>query len=163
MYTEINKLPVTSKVWIYQSDRILTQEEVNSLAEDTRQFVTSWTAHNQDLKGGFEIPFNAFLVIAVDESLNEASGCSLDKKFHFIRSAGERMGIDFLNRKNIAYLNNGELVLTNFDEFDKLLQRGEVNGDTIVFNNLVSSMQEYRQSWKIALKDSWHLQLLQKN
>jgi hypothetical protein len=163
MYTDINKLPGTSKVWIYQSDRLLTQEEVTGLADETKQFITSWTAHNQDLKGGFEIPFNAFLVIAVDESLNEASGCSLDKKFHFVRSIGEKLGIDFLNRQNIAYFEKDKLALTNFEKFDKLLQDGKVNSDTIVFNNLVSTLYEYRQGWKIALKDSWHMQLLQKN
>jgi hypothetical protein len=163
MYTDINKLPGSSKVWVYQSDRQLTQSEAERLAAETKQFITSWTAHNQDLRGGFEIPFNTFLVIAVDESLNEASGCSLDKKFHFIRSTGENLGIDFLNRKNIAYLRNGEVVLTNFNEFEKLLRQGEVNDDTIVFNNLVSSVQEYRQDWQKALKDSWHMQLLQKN
>ena len=74
-----------SRVWIYQSDRKLTADEVVQIQMNLDNFTRSWTAHNNQLKAKAEIRYNRFLVLIVDESQAGASGCSIDKSVNFMK------------------------------------------------------------------------------
>lgn len=68
-----------SRVWIYQSDRKLTDPEVGKIQQELDDFTIGWTAHNNQLKARAEIRYNRFLILIVDESQAGASGCSIDR------------------------------------------------------------------------------------
>ena len=74
-----NNLPDSSRVWVYQSNRAFTQEELVELKNELDQFGASWEAHGTKLNSAIEIYYNQFIVIFVDESGQEATGCSIDK------------------------------------------------------------------------------------
>ena len=78
MFTAYKNLPNNSRVWIYQSDREFNNKEVELIKEESEDFINQWTRHGDDLKGSFTIKYNHFLVLAVDESYNNISGCSID-------------------------------------------------------------------------------------
>ncbi|MGB0879774.1 MAG: ABC transporter ATPase, partial [Polaribacter sp.] len=77
MFTAYKNLPDNSRIWIYQSDREFTQEEIEKITQKATHFINQWTRHGEDLKGSFTIKYNQFLVLAVDEGFNNVSGCSI--------------------------------------------------------------------------------------
>lgn len=85
MYIPFNQLPTHARIWIYQSDRALTDSEVDALKPVLTQFVTEWTSHGQTLQASAEIFHNRFLVIANDEDVNSPSGCSIDASVRFVK------------------------------------------------------------------------------
>jgi len=145
-----------SRVWIYQSNRAFTAEEQSKIEKDLNAFTAQWEAHGAQLKAKGELRYNRFVILVVDEVQASASGCSIDRSVGFIRDLEKDYGVNMFDRFNMAYKKNNEVYSCNRDEFEALLQAGEINGDTIVFNNMVQTKAELDANWEVALKDSWH-------
>jgi hypothetical protein len=148
-----------SRVWIYQSDRELYDEQVKELQEILNNFTAEWTAHNHQLKAKAEIRYNRFLILVVDESQAGASGCSIDKSVNFIKKIEQQFGIHLFDRFNLAYREGEKVLSTPRHHFEELLKSGKINTDTIVFNNLVQDLQQLETKWEVPFKNSWHAQL----
>ncbi len=155
MLVNFKTLPNDSRIWIYQSDRILTDQEVQQCLIQTENFINDWTAHQADLKASVQILYNHFIVIAVDRNYNEASGCSIDKKVNFIKQLGTSIHVDFFNRMQIAYLAGEIIQLTDMHKFAEEVKSGKLSNDIIMFNNLVTTIKQYNEEWKTPVKNSW--------
>ena len=154
-------LPGSSKVWIYQSDREFSNEECDAIREQLNDFVKSWAAHGSKLMGAGELFYNRFLVLFIDEQQVIASGCSVDSSVNFVKSLEAKYSTDFFNRLNIAYRNdNSEIKLSPMGEFENLVKEGKLNENSIVFNNLVTSLDEFQSEWEVPIKNSWHSRFL---
>ncbi|MCY4778246.1 ABC transporter ATPase [Sphingobacterium sp. UT-1RO-CII-1] len=149
------------KVWIYQANRFFTANELELLRGDLSEFVKQWTAHGDRLLGSFEIKYNLFIILKVDESQAMVTGCSIDKSVHLLKDIASRLNIDLFDRTLIAYrLNsNTPIELVSRDQFERLIREGIVNEKTTVFNNLLTNGEEFTTKWEVSLKDSWHGQV----
>ncbi len=148
-----------SKIWIYQSDRELGEQETRKLQLLLNKFADSWTAHNQQLKAAAQVIHNRFIVLLVDESLAGASGCSIDKSVRFMQDVEQEFGIELFDRFNTAYVEDGAIKSAKREELEVLLKSGKINGETVVFNNLVTNLQEFETKWRVPLKNSWHVRV----
>ena len=160
MYVTSETLPDHSRIWIYQCSRELTNDELVSIGALTKQFLEGWTAHNQVLKAGYEIRYSRFLILMIDEKTAGASGCSIDKSVHFMQSLEKKYGVTFMDRMKFAYKDDGRVEVISRNEFNDLYSKGRLNGNTTVFNNLITTKQELNANWEVALKESWHKELL---
>ena len=154
--TPYNEMPDTARVWIYQAQKAFSDATVASLNPQLDQFVAAWTSHNNALKAWGGILHNQFIVIMVDESQAGASGCSIDKSVAFVKNIEQTTGINLFDRLTFTYLEGAEVRSAHKDEFEQLYQKGEINDQTLVFNNLVKNKAELDHSWTVALSDSWH-------
>ena len=162
MNTSLTYLAAHSRVWIFQADRFLNEKEILLVNLTMNEFIPNWASHGNDLYGGFELKDALFLIVAVDEAQSPASGCSIDSLTRVIKDLGARLKVDFFNRLNIAYLNTvGKLELVSMSTFKELIQAGEVNENTMVFNNLVQNRGELNERWQTEVKNSWHTNLFQ--
>jgi hypothetical protein len=148
-----------SRVWVYQSDRKLTDNEVELIQQQLNIFTTGWTAHNNQLHSKAEIRYNRFLILIVDETQAGASGCSIDKSVNFLKKLEQEFNINLFDRFNLAYREAGEVLSLPRNNFEELLKQGSINTNTIVFNNLVQNLNELETKWEVPFKDSWHIQL----
>lgn len=148
-----------SRVWVYQSDRKLTADEVVQIQVQLDNFTHSWTAHNNQLKAKAEIRYSRFLVLIVDESQAGASGCSIDKSVNFMKQLEQQFDLSLFDRFNLAYRDGEEVVSVPRQQFEELLKQGTINTETIVFNNLAQNVTELETKWEVPFKDSWHIQL----
>ncbi|MCQ6958620.1 ABC transporter ATPase [Mucilaginibacter aquariorum] len=148
-----------SRVWVYQSDRKLTDAEALQIQVQLDNFTTGWTAHNHQLLAKAEIRYNRFLILIVDESQAGASGCSIDKSVNFMKQLEQQFGINLFDRFNLAYRDGEEVVSVPRHQFEELLKTGKINTETVVFNNLAQNLTELQTKWEVPFKDSWHIQL----
>jgi hypothetical protein len=148
-----------SRVWVYQSDKKLTDEVVAQIQQRLDDFTTQWTAHNNQLKAKGEVRYNRFLILIVDETQAGASGCSIDKSVHFMQTLEREFGINLFDRFNLAYREADEVRSLPRHGFEDLLKNGTINSNTIVYNNLVQNLSELETKWEVPFKDSWHIQL----
>lgn len=160
MICEFENLPNDSRVWIYQSNRKLTEEEVAGIALQTKTFLTQWTAHGADLEAGFEIRHHRFLIIGLNQTNASASGCSIDASVRFIQSLQEQFKVDLLDKMNVTYYNGDFIAHKSLLDFKKMAKNRSVSGNTVVFNNLVTTKEEYLEHWEVPAKDSWHNRFL---
>jgi hypothetical protein len=148
-----------SRVWVYQSDRKLTDAEALQAQVLLDNFTTGWTAHNNQLLAKAEIRYNRFLILIVDESQVGASGCSIDKSVNFMKQLEQQFGINLFDRFNLAYRDGEEVLSVPRHQFEELLKTGKINTETVVFNNLAQNLTELQTKWEVPFKDSWHIQL----
>lgn len=154
------ELAADSRVWIYQSNRKLTDKEAREIKTHGEDFIAGWAAHGADLKAAFDVFYNQFIVLFADESQVKASGCSIDSSVRFIKEIEKAYKIDLFDRLNLAYEENGEVNTTRMNEFQEGLAEGKFDETTIVFNNLVETKGDFDTKWKVQVRDSWHAQLV---
>lgn len=156
MITAFSELPDDSRIWIYQSNRKFSDEEVAAIILKTETFLKGWTAHGANLEAGFEIKYNRFIILGLNQANASASGCSIDASVHFIQSLEKEFGIELLDKMNVTFYSGEYLAYKPLDEFKKMAKKHAISGKTIVFNNLVNTKAEYIENWEVPAKDSWH-------
>ena len=162
MNSSFANLNSNSRVWVFQSDRFLTENEANHIRKYMDAFMPEWASHGNDLYGGYSVEKNLFLVVGVDESKIPASGCSIDSLTRVVKELGKTLSIDFFNRMAIAYENKaGEIIIVSLPDFKRLIIESKINENTIVFNNLITTKKDFDTNWQTPVKNSWHTNLFQ--
>ncbi|RKR07162.1 hypothetical protein CLV91_3147 [Maribacter vaceletii] len=156
MLVDFKELPNSSRVWIYQCSRSFSEQELEAINKDFKTFITDWTAHGSDLKAGFEIKYNRFIVLALDQSLNAATGCSIDASVHFIMQLEKKYDVLLLDKMNVSYKQGEYVAYKPLIDFKKMAKNKAVSLKTIVFNNLVANKGEYLEHWEVPASESWH-------
>ena len=161
MYIPFNTLPPEAKIWIYQSSRPLTIEEQEYISAALSNFIDGWQAHGADLKSSFYLYYHRFLVIAIDEADQNATGCSIDASMHTLKEIEKALDINLFDRMSIAYKDDSGMVGScSRSEFKTMIKDSEIDENTIVFNNMLTTKKEFDQSWEVKAKDSWHARML---
>lgn len=148
-----------SRVWIYQANRSLTGEEQELIQQKLNDFTSQWLAHGHALAAQGEIRHQQFIILSVDEEVTGATGCSIDKSVYLMKEIENEFNLNLFDRFRIAYRVGDEVLNCSRQEFEQLLNTGEINPETIVFNNMISSRKELERSWETPLKNSWHAQV----
>ncbi len=155
MYVPFDQLPDHSRLWIYQSSRPFSREEQLQISVGLRTFCEQWNAHQQPLNSSFDIRFDRFIILSVDEGVHAASGCSIDSSVAVIRQIAEQFGVDMFNRLDQALLLDKQVVVKSQAEIKKELAAETLSEDTKVFNNLVKDLAEFKSGWIVPIADSW--------
>jgi hypothetical protein len=160
MLVDFNTLPETSRVWIYQANRSFTENEIEEIKSKLDVFIENWTAHGSDLQSGYEVKYKRFIVIALNQSLNVATGCSIDSSVHFIQQLEKEYNIDLMDKMNVSYKQGEYVAYKTLIDFKKMAKQRAVSKNTIVFNNLVANKAEYLENWEVPASESWHSRFL---
>ncbi|MFT5104003.1 MAG: hypothetical protein ACI86C_001664 [Candidatus Latescibacterota bacterium] len=160
MLTPFKDLPENARVWVYQSNRKLSDEELSIVETKASEFLKIWTAHGSHLEAGFEIKYNRFIVIGLNQTNASASGCSIDASVRFIQSLEKEFEIDLLDKMNVTFYNGDFIAHKSLLDFKKMAKSRSVSSNTVVFNNLVNTKAEYLENWEVPAKESWHNRFL---
>ncbi len=160
MLVSFDSLPDHARIWIYPSNRKLSEDEVKLVKERTTDFLSQWTAHGADLMASFEVPYDRFLVIGLNQAQAAASGCSIDASVRFIQSLQEELGVDLLDKMNVTFYSGEHIAHKPLIEFKKMAKNKSVSRNTVVFNNLVNTKEEYQNHWEVPAHESWHNRFL---
>lgn len=145
-----------SKVWIYQSNRRFTDQETAEIQNILNDFVAQWTAHGHQLKAKAEVFHHYFIVLTVDQEVANATGCSIDSSVRVIKEIESKFGLDLFDRFNMAYKIGDDVHVATKEDFETLISIKKIGLETIVFNNLVQTLEDFEQKWEVPLQDSWH-------
>ena len=156
MLVDFNTLPDSARIWIYQSSRSFTPEELEAITAELDDFITHWTAHGQGLKSGYEVRYKRFIIIGLDQSNQAATGCSIDASVHFIQQLEKKYKVELLDKMNVSYKQGEFVAYKTLLEFKAMGKQKAISKNTIVFNNLVATKGEYKEHWEVAASESWH-------
>jgi hypothetical protein len=160
MYTAYHNLPNNARVWIYQSERAFAQDEIDFISENAKVFIEQWTRHGDDLKGSFTIKYDQFLILAVDESFNDVSGCSIDASVRFVQALEKKLNVDLMDKMNISFKDQENINIVKMPVFREFAKAQKITPETIVFNNMVATKEEVEIKWEVPANESWHKRFL---
>ena len=160
MLVPFSDLPDHSRVWIYQSSRKFSDEEVSVIQEQMDLFLAQWTANGSDLEAGLEVRYNRFIIIGLNQDNASASGCSIDASVRFIQQLQTQFDVDLLDKMNVTFYSGDFIAHKSLLDFRKMAKNRSVSRDTIVFNNLVTTKEDYLEHWEVPAHESWHNRFL---
>ena len=165
----VNLMPEDARVWVYQSNRIISDWELTAIEKVGSKFITDWTSHGANLKASFDVRYNRFIIIAVDEKQATASGCGIDKSINFVKGLEKQFDLNLFDRMDVAYRHGNEIKTCHLNNLlEELIRSGlySENGNKedankiIVFNNMVSTKKQFDTEWEINLQQSWQSRVL---
>ena len=69
MYVPFESLPTDSRIWIYQSNRKFSDDEMNEIETALQAFLVNWSAHGTSLESSYKLRYNRFIILAVNHSM----------------------------------------------------------------------------------------------
>lgn len=141
------EFPDKSKIWLYQSDRALSEAEMKELETELVDFAEEWAAHGNQLSAAAKVLNPYFSIMVVNDDLVLPSGCSVDTKVKYIKELGEKMKVNFFDRMRVTLEENGELKQIHFSELGK-------HKEALVFDPLLNSLGEFRKGWPKVIQES---------
>ena len=104
--------------------------------------------------------YNQFLVLAVDEGFNNVSGCSIDSSVRFVQDVEKTLKVDMMNKMNISFRDGEFINSVKMNVFKEYVDNHKITSETIVFNNMISTKQDFKTLWEVPLTKSWHKRFL---
>ena len=101
MLVDFNTTNDQSRIWIYAAEQKLTNEQENHILKAISDHLQNWEAHKVSLTAVVTILENHFIIIALDETKNGASGCSIDTLQNTIQNLEKELSVSLLNRLNV--------------------------------------------------------------
>jgi hypothetical protein len=157
---EYTTLPDETRIWIYQSNRPFPPEEVSVLKDYVNRFAQNWVSHNRQLRAVGDVLFDRFIILMVDETQADASGCSIDKSVHFLKQVEQAYGVDLFDRLIFTWKEGDQVCSATRDEFSRLYAEGVISDETLVFDNLVKTKGDLEKAWLKPLGQSWHKRMI---
>ncbi|MFL9484519.1 hypothetical protein ACI6Q2_17185 [Chitinophagaceae bacterium LWZ2-11] len=145
----------TSRVWIYQSSRLFSIPEAFQIEEMLENFLATWNTHGTPVKGYANLFFGQFIVIMADETAAGVSGCSTDSSVRVIKQIEQAFKVDMFNRQNLAFVLKEKVQMLPLSQLDYAIQNSFITGDTLYFNNLISTKDDLLNKWIVPAKDTW--------
>jgi len=160
MQNELTKLipadfPDNARVWVYQSSRPFVEKEEIEINEQLHHFYANWQAHGAPVKGWAKLLYRQFIVIIADETNVEVSGCSTDSSVRVIKSLERQYDVNFFDRMTITFLRNEKAEMLPFNQVQYAIDKGYINKDTYLFNNIVTNKKDLMEQWLVPLSESW--------
>ncbi|MBT6649896.1 MAG: ABC transporter ATPase, partial [Flavobacteriales bacterium] len=149
MLADFHTLPDSSRIWLYASEKALTTDQQNHILTYIAEHLKGWNAHKVPLTAGVTILENHFIVIALDENKNGASGCSIDTLQKTIQELEKDLSIALMNRLNVFY-KIGEIikVIPSF-------KLGVIANEDTLFYDLTIQRKEELSNYLKPIKEGW--------
>lgn len=153
---KFDSLPDHSRIWIYQSPREFSSDELQSIIKKAESFLEIWTSHGAAMDAGIAVLHKRFIIVAVDERTAPPSGCGIDKSVKFIKDISSELNIDLLDRMNVAFRKGDHVESLTLSEFEEAVRSNKISLDVRVFNNLVDQKGRLVTDWEVPASQSWH-------
>jgi len=162
MYIPFEQLPNQSRVWVYQANRPLLADEMEQISSFLTHEMNAWAAHGAPLNASFEIRFDQVVIVAVNEDINEASGCSIDASTRWFKSLGETFQIDFFDRQ-IAKIQGEQISLIPITSIKDFILSANLSEEDFIIPPQTSDLGQYRNQWLQTVRESWLKKYLAKS
>jgi hypothetical protein len=154
-------LPDASRVWIFGSDRPLTEEGTTTLLKGVEEYLTDWKAHGEPLTVASQFRDARFLVVGVDQSTTGATGCSIDGLFRVLQGLEGKVGASLVGGGRVFYRDaTASVQSASRTEVPALAASGAITKDTVVFDTSITDLGHFRSGFEKRAKESWVKEML---
>ena len=155
MLVDFNTTAEQSRIWIYAAEQKLTNEQENHILKSISDYLQNWEAHKVSLTAGVTILESHFIVVALDDSKNGASGCSIDTLQNTIQDLEKELSISLLNRLNIFCRIDDEIECM---PTSKLAEN--TNKETLFYDLTIQKKSEL-SNWLKPIEEGWCATIIQ--
>jgi hypothetical protein len=156
MIVDYNALPGTAKVWVYPSNRKFYDTEIEGIHEKIKTFLERWKSDDENFQVSYQFLYNRFIVFFADDSTTPLEIADIDASVQFILQLQQEHKVDLLDKMNVCFKQGEYVQYKDLKDFKKLLKNKAVTGKSIVFDNLITTKEEFDAYWEGPISDSWY-------
>ena len=153
-------LPDDARVWVFATGARLAGAGEAALLATVDDFLARWAAHGVPLRCARDWRDAHFLAVGVDQSVEGASGCSIDGLFRALRALEPSLGTTLLAGGRVYWRDAaGAVQHADRARFRALAQQGDLEAGTPVFDTTLTTAGAWRAGFERPLAHSWHAQV----
>ncbi|MGJ8745249.1 ABC transporter ATPase [Polaribacter sp.] len=160
MFVDHSLIPEDAKVWIYPSSRKFYPNEIEEVEQKVKTFVENWKSDDENFKASYQFLYNRFLIIFADDVTAPLQNSDIDASVSFILELQQLYNVELLDKMNVCFKQGEFVQYKELKDFKKLVKNKAVTAKTIVFDNLITTKQDYDTFWEVAIEDSWYRRFL---
>lgn len=145
----------SSRVWIYQCNRIFFMSELLDIETMLQEFVTNWKSHGTPVKGYANIFFGRFVVLMADENATGVSGCSTDSSVRLIKAIESKYNVNMFDRLLLAFYIKDKVEQIPLSQLSYAITNNFITPDTLYFDNTILTKKDLMERWPSPVKQTW--------
>jgi hypothetical protein len=150
-----SQLPDSARVWVFGSDHPLVGAPADTLLASVDQFLSEWKAHGIPLRCARDWRDGRFLVVGVDVTEENASGCSVDGLFRTLQQIERVIGSRLVGGGRVFYRTDSKVETATREEFVLRVKEGAIQHDTAVFDTSLTEAGDWRRKFEQPATKSW--------
>lgn len=160
-------LPDASRAWVYTCNRTLSAFECQEVKKALDVFIKGWAAHGKPLHAQATVVLDQFVVLAVDESMQATTGCSIDASVAALKGLGSASpslaDLDLFDRSWVVHRKGGneaQWSRIRLHEFWAQIKCGNLDpASVLVVDTTVTQLGDLRREGVKRVADSWHAEM----
>jgi len=150
-----------ARLWIYGFPEKLKQDELLLVRNHLDDFIDNWESHGKPVRGEYELLYDQFILIATED---DPSGCSIDSSVNMLKTLNDRHGLNALTAHLVFFRHEKGIRSLERTDFQRLLQQGFLDDNTIVFNTTLTRVGALRNGeLEIPFNSSWQRKAFRKS
>lgn len=154
-------LPDESRIWVFGSDRPLSDSDAEQLLGEVDRFLGQWRAHGVPLTCARDWRDEHLLTVGVDSTQENASGCSIDGLFRVLQAIERPLTTRLVGGGRVFYrAADGSVQCVERARVPQLASTGAISPDTCVFDTGLTTAGDWRDHFEAPARDGWVGKLL---
>ena len=142
-------------VLIYPSSRKFYEQELEVLNDKLVSFTTAITKEFKiDIQ--WDLRYNRFIIFAINFDNEPPQNKVIDQCAGFVMGLEKDLKIQLLDRMNISFKQGQYIQYKELSDLKKLIKNRAITAKTVVFDNLVNTIQDLEENWELPLSESWY-------
>jgi len=155
MIVDFNEIPNLSKLWVFPSSRKFYPQEIDALKSSVEDFLSNWTNNGEPINCSYQLKYDRFIIITVDDSDISLSLQAHDELTTLILGLETKYDVILLDKINVCFKQGQFVQYKDLIEFKKMMKSGGVSKKTTVFDNMIVTKEALETDWEINIADSW--------
>ena len=160
MFIDYKEISEDAKVWVYPSNRKFYPTEIPEIEEKIKLFIESWNLDDENFKVSYQFLYNRFIVLIAENETSTITNSTIDASVAFILELQETYKVELLDRMNVCFKQGEFVQYKELKDFKKLVKTRAVTAKTIVFDNLITNNNDFKNFWEIPMEESWYKRFL---
>ncbi|MGK0412334.1 MAG: hypothetical protein ACJA1B_000525 [Polaribacter sp.] len=160
MFVDYSEISNEAKVWVYPSSRKFYATEIAEIEQKIKTFVENWKPDDENFKASYQFLYNRFIVLIADTENSTLTNTDIDTSVSFILELQETYKVELLDKMNACFKQGEFVQYKELKDFKKLVKKRAVTGKTIIFDNLITNNNDFKNFWEIPIEESWYSRFL---
>ncbi|MGB0776987.1 MAG: ABC transporter ATPase [Flavobacteriaceae bacterium] len=159
MFETIDSFSGNDSVQIFPSSRKLYPQEVAPLKEKIEDFKIQIS---KEFDGKVEtlLIYERFLIFVFHFEDKAQMNVTYNSLNAFISKIEQELNITLMDRMNVCFKQGQYVQYKDLKAFKKLIKSKSVNAQTIVFDNLVTTIDDLKSYWELPISETWYSRFL---
>ena len=72
----------------------------------------------------------------------------------------KELRVDLMNKMNVSFKDGENINIVKLSDFQQFAKEKKITSETIVFNNMINTKEDFETNWEVTADKSWHKRFL---